>query len=86
MVLMSCSGVLSFSKFSVINVFDLFVMLLLSCSHILQKYLFIASAMPWDSLIITSSSTTEVILVVLDRLLINLFIVPQVSFRFPAQD
>ena len=42
--------------------------------------------MPSGPVIITSSSNIEVMLVVLDRLLINLFIVAQVSFRFPSQD
>ena len=89
LVLMSCccvSGenlnvVLTFGERSLTNASDLFGILLLSCSPILPKYLFIESAIASGLVIITSPSTTEVMLVVLDRLLINLFIVAQVSFR-----
>ena len=69
MVLMSSSGVnneklkavLSFSKFSSINAFDFYGILLLSCSHILQKCVLIESATPSREVIIASSSTIGII-------------------------
>ena len=61
MVLMSCSGVcsenlnmvLTFSKFSLTNAFGLFLILLLTCSPMLQKHLFIEFAMPLGLVLIT---------------------------------
>ena len=83
---MNLNAVLTFGKLSLTKVFGLFGILLLSCPPILQYYLFIEFAMPSGPVIITSSSNIEVMLVVLDHLLINLFIVAQVFFIFPSQD
>ena len=84
---MSCSGVnginlnvvLIFSNFSLINVFELSGILLLSRSFILQKYL--CHRLCHDFMIIASSSTTEVMLVVSDRFLI---LVSLLLLKFPS--